>query len=106
MTFSSVPSNPASPNPRNSMSLDVAAALIENRRALLQFLAHHVGSRDMAEEVLQRFYLRAMRKASTIQKAGSIPQWLFRVLNSTLLLIRAVKPAGGAGGSEKGNRIS
>jgi hypothetical protein len=46
----------------------------------------------MVEEVRQRFYLRAISKASTIKKRESIPQWLFRVLTSTIVLIRAVKP--------------
>ncbi len=66
------------------MSPDVAAMLIENRRAFLRFLTRHVGSMDMAEEILQQFYLRAISKSSDIRKRESVLPWLYRVLNSTL----------------------
>ena len=69
---------------RNSMSLDIAPVLIENRRAFLRFLTRHMGSTDMAEEVLQQFYLRAISKSSDIKKQKSVLQWLYRVLSSTL----------------------
>lgn len=58
--------------------------LIENRRAFLRFLTRRVGSGDIAEEVLQQFYLRAISKASDIKKRESVLQWFFRVLSSTL----------------------
>lgn len=79
-----MPLNPESHNPRNPIRPDVATMLIENRRAFLRFLTHHVGSGDIAEEVLQQFYLRAIGKASDIKKQESILQWFFRVLRSTL----------------------
>ena len=69
---------------RNSMSLDIAPVLIENRRAFLRFLTRHIGSTDMAEEVLQQFYLRAISKSSDIKKRTSVLRWLYRVLSSTL----------------------
>jgi RNA polymerase sigma-70 factor (ECF subfamily) len=66
------------------MSPDVAAMLIENRRAFLRFLTRHLGSIDRAEEVLQQFYLRAISKSSDIKKRESVLPWLYRVLNSTM----------------------
>lgn len=66
------------------MSPDVATMLIENRRAFLRFLTRHMGSTDMAEEVLQQFYLRAISKSSDIKKQESVLRWLYRVLSSTL----------------------
>lgn len=69
---------------RNLMNLEVAGILIENRRAFLRFLARHLESMDIAEEVLQQFCLRAVSKSSDIKKRESIPRWLYRVLSSTL----------------------
>lgn len=66
------------------MNLDVAGILIENPRTFLRFLAHHLGSMDTAEEVLQQFCLQAVSKSSDIKKRESIPRWLYRVLSSTL----------------------
>ncbi|MEO7863965.1 MAG: RNA polymerase sigma factor, partial [Nitrospirales bacterium] len=70
--------------PRNPIRPDVATMLIENRRAFLRFLTRHMGSTDMAEEVLQQFYLRAISKSSDIKKQESVLRWLYRVLSSTL----------------------
>lgn len=69
---------------RDSMSLDIAPVLIEHQRAFLRFLTRHMGSTDMAEEVLQQFYLRALSKSSDIKKQASVLPWLYRVLGSTL----------------------
>jgi RNA polymerase sigma-70 factor (ECF subfamily) len=84
VTFSTVRSHPASHNSGNPMNTDVATMLIKNRHAFLRFLTRHVGSRDVAEEVLQQFYLRAISKASGLKKRESILQWLYRVLSNTL----------------------
>ena len=82
--FLTVSSNPESHNSGKPISPDVAELLINNRRAFLRFLTRHMGSTDMAEEVLQQFYLRAISKASDIKKRESVLQWLYRVLSSTL----------------------
>lgn len=82
MTFPTVPSTPASPNSHNPLSTDVPTALIENRRVFLRVLARRMGSVEAAENILQQFHLRALSKASDIQKRESIRQWLFRVPNS------------------------
>lgn len=58
--------------------------LIENRRGFLRSLTRHMGSTDMAEEVMQQFYLRAISKSSDIKKQESVLPWLYRVLSSTL----------------------
>ena len=69
---------------RDPLSLEIGPILIENRRAFLCFLTRRMGTRDMAEEVLQEFYIRAISKSSDIKKRNSVLQWLYRVLNSTL----------------------
>ena len=77
-------SHPESHDFSNPLSLEIGPILVQNRRAFLRFLTHHMGSTDMAEEVLQQFYLRAISKSSDIKKRTSVLRWLYRVLSSTL----------------------
>lgn len=77
--------NPESHNSRKPISHDMAELLLENRRTFLHYLTRRVENRDVAEEVLQQFYLRAIGKASDIKKRESTLQWLYRVLSSTLV---------------------
>jgi len=59
-------------------------ALIQNRQAFLQFLNRRVRSREIAEEILQQFCMRALSKGGDLKKPESMLAWLYRVLNSTL----------------------
>jgi RNA polymerase sigma factor (sigma-70 family) len=63
----------------------VEAALIANHRDFLRFLVRRLGDADTAEDVLQRFYLRAIDKGSGLQKSESVIAWLYRVLRTTLV---------------------
>jgi len=66
------------------MESAVEAALIENRQAFLRFLTRRLGTVDAAEEVLQQFYLRAVRKVSHLRKRESLHAWLSRLLSTVL----------------------
>jgi len=79
-----VPSQTGPYNFNTSAHTDVTRMLTENRQAFIRFLRGRLGSTDIAEEVLQEFYVRALSKASAIKKRESILQWLYRVLRSTL----------------------
>jgi RNA polymerase sigma-70 factor (ECF subfamily) len=63
----------------------VEAVLTENRRDFLGFLTRHLGTADIAEEVLQQFYLRAVSKAFHLRKRESILAWLYRLLSTVLV---------------------
>lgn len=62
----------------------VEAALTENHRAFLRFLARRLGTEQEAEDVLQDFYLKALSKAHGIRRSESVVTWLYRTLSSTL----------------------
>jgi len=79
-----VPSHTGPHNFNTSVHTDVTRMLTENRQAFIRFLRGRLGSTDIAEEVLQEFYVRALSKSSAIKKRESILQWLYRVLRSTL----------------------
>ncbi len=63
----------------------VEAALTDNHRAFLQFLTRRLGDRSAAEDVLQSFYLRVVRKGAEIRGSESVVAWLYSVLRSVLV---------------------
>jgi Sigma-70 region 2 len=62
----------------------VRRALIEGHRDLLAFLHRRLGSREEAEEVLQRFAVRAIERASDLRNVHSVRGWLSRILATTI----------------------
>ena len=63
----------------------VRRALVESRQDLLSFLRRRLGSREEAEEVLQRFSLRALERASDLRDTHTVRGWLGRILASTIV---------------------
>jgi RNA polymerase sigma factor (sigma-70 family) len=62
----------------------VIASLREGHREFLRFLSHRTNSLDDAEDILQDFYLKAIRSARTIKEPGALKGWLAQVLRRTL----------------------
>ncbi len=63
----------------------VRRALIEPHRDLLAFLRRRMGSREEAEEIMQRFSLRALERASDLRDVATVRGWLSRILASTIV---------------------
>jgi RNA polymerase sigma-70 factor (ECF subfamily) len=63
----------------------VRRALIETRRELLDFLRRRLGNRDEAEDVLQRFSLRALESASELRDVRTVRGWLGRILTNSMI---------------------
>jgi len=66
--------------PRN----EIAAVLVENRRAFLSFLERRVGHRDTAEDVLQEAFARSLDKVP-LESAESAVAWFYRVLRNAVV---------------------
>lgn len=62
----------------------VRRALVEARESFLMFLQRRLGNRDEAEEVIQRFMLRALERASDLRDVRSVRSWLGRILTTTI----------------------
>lgn len=62
----------------------VASVLLANRARFLHFLTTRVGSRDLAEEILQDATVRAVERGGQITDAESIVAWFFRVLRNAV----------------------
>jgi RNA polymerase sigma-70 factor (ECF subfamily) len=63
----------------------VRRALVEAHRNLLGFLQRRLGSPEEAEEVLQRFSVRALERASELRDVRSVRGWLGRILATTIV---------------------
>jgi RNA polymerase sigma-70 factor (ECF subfamily) len=62
----------------------VIIALREGHREFLRFLSRRTRSIDEAEDILQDFYVKAIRSARTIKEPGALKAWLAQVLRRTL----------------------
>jgi RNA polymerase sigma-70 factor (ECF subfamily) len=63
----------------------IEAALTENHRTFLRFLVRRLGDQSAAEDVLQSFCLRAVRKGAELRDSESVIAWLYSVLRSVLM---------------------
>jgi RNA polymerase sigma-70 factor (ECF subfamily) len=63
----------------------VQRALVEARQEILAFLRQRLRSPDEAEEVLQRFTLRALERASQLRDNRTVRGWLGRILATTII---------------------
>lgn len=63
----------------------VQSALVEAQKQILQFLQRRLGDRDAADEVLQRFCLRALERASQLHDVRMVRGWLSRILGTTIV---------------------
>lgn len=63
----------------------VRHALVETHRDLLAFLQRRLRNREEAEEVLQRFSVRALERAAELRDVRTVRGWLGRILATTIV---------------------
>lgn len=70
----------------NDLIADAAVrrTLLESHRNILRFIQRRLGSRIEADEVLQRFAVRALEKASDLRDIRAVRGWLGRILATTI----------------------
>lgn len=61
------------------------ARLVESHREFLAFLEKRVGSREVAEELLQEAFLRGIERGGAIRDGESSAAWFYRVLRNALI---------------------
>jgi RNA polymerase sigma-70 factor (ECF subfamily) len=62
----------------------VIASLREGHREFLRFVSRQTQNLHDAEDILQDFYLKAIRSARTIKEQGALKGWLAQVLRRTV----------------------
>jgi RNA polymerase sigma-70 factor (ECF subfamily) len=63
----------------------VVRTLVENHRHFLSFLERRVGSRAVAEELLQAAFVRTLEKGGELREGESAVAWFYRLLRNALI---------------------
>jgi RNA polymerase sigma-70 factor (ECF subfamily) len=59
--------------------------LLAERGRFLDFLHHRVGSRELAEEILQEAYAKALERGGQLRDDESAVAWFFRILRNAVV---------------------
>jgi RNA polymerase sigma factor (sigma-70 family) len=78
------PSAMSKPGEPESDSPEVLRILTENHARFLGFLERRVGSRDVAEDILQEAFVRSLDHADSLHNRESAVAWFYRVLRNAL----------------------
>ena len=63
----------------------VIESLVKNHRQFLAFLEKRVGSRTLAEDLLQEAFVRGMAKAQDLRSDESAVAWFYRLLRNAVI---------------------
>ena len=64
---------------------EAARRLLESRARFLAFLEERVGSRALAEEILQDAYARAVERGGQLRDQETVVAWFFRILRNAIV---------------------
>jgi RNA polymerase sigma-70 factor (ECF subfamily) len=73
------------PDPSAALTPEVARVLVDNHARFLAFLERRVGSRELAEEILQDAFVKGLDHAATVRDAESVTAWFYRLLRNALV---------------------
>lgn len=68
---------------------EVVAILVANHREFLKFVERRVGSRDLAEEILQNAFVKNVEKFDTVRETAV--GWFYKVLRNAIIDYRRRK---------------
>jgi RNA polymerase sigma factor (sigma-70 family) len=66
-------------------SPEIVGALVANHRNFLAFLERRVGSRAIAEDILQEAFARGLDRAGELRENESAIAWFYRVLKNAVI---------------------
>jgi RNA polymerase sigma-70 factor (ECF subfamily) len=64
---------------------EVLRLLVDNHRRFLAFLERRVGSRDVAEDILQDAFVRGLDRAETVRDNEAVIPWFYRLLRNAVV---------------------
>lgn len=70
---------------RQPVSSKVLAVLLDRRERFLRFLESRVGSREIAEDILQSGLVRALQQERTLRSEESAVAWFYRILRNAVI---------------------
>lgn len=65
--------------------MNVTDTLVANHRRFLSFLERRVGSRDLAEDILQAAFVKASEKGDSLRESESVTAWFYRLLRNAVV---------------------
>ena len=71
--------------PREDASPQVLRTLLTNQRRLLSFLQRRVGDAELAAEILQDAFLKAIERGHTLREEESSLAWCYRLLRNAII---------------------
>ena len=69
----------------SDMTQQVVAQLVESHARFLEFVERRVGSRAVAEDILQEAFARALSRSDTLRSGESAKAWFYRLLRNALI---------------------
>ena len=78
------PNRPAAPEAveRDPDLPEVHRLLLDNHARFLAFVERRVGSRDVAEDILQEAFVRSLGRTGALRSSDSVTAWFYRVLRN------------------------
>jgi RNA polymerase sigma factor (sigma-70 family) len=73
------------PEGEGELNPAVVESLVGNHQRFLRFLERRVGSRALAEELLQSAYTRTLEKGGELQEGEGAVAWFYRLLRNALV---------------------
>lgn len=67
------------------MTPDVIASLVQGHREFLGFLERRVGSRQVAEDILQEAFVRGISRLESLRSDESATAWFYRMLRNAVV---------------------
>lgn len=68
-----------------AISAGAVATLVESHREFLRFLERKVGSRAVAEDILQDAFMRGIDRIDSLRKDESATAWFYRILRNAVV---------------------
>ena len=84
----------------HGLSPAATRTLLERRGTFLEFVCRRVGSRELAEEILQDAFAKALERGGQLRDAATVLAWFYRILRNAILE-RARREAAAARALEK-----
>jgi RNA polymerase sigma-70 factor (ECF subfamily) len=82
------PDSRLNPEPDTVSSLKrdrLLANLLENRSRFLSFLSRRVGNSEVAEEILQKAFVRSYQKSQDLRDDERVTGWFYRILRNAVV---------------------
>lgn len=68
-----------------SSAANIVSGLVERRHEFLGFLERRLGSRALAEDLLQEAFARSLQKADQLEHEESAAAWFYRMLRNSII---------------------